>query len=793
MNRHIIKSALFAALSLMIAACSERIEFETGEGCPLSFDPTIYNPSADIETRGSMCNTPSDLYDIGSFNVSATNSDGSTFVGATTVSFTGNEWVMPGTAPLWKASEVKTFFASANTSSTGANVGVSSGKHTLTYTVPATASDQKDILLGYYKGNGDGKGRASIRFHHPLTAVKLQLAEDCEYTVTGIEISGVYASGTDEVTYTDGVPSNSWGSLLSGGTVSTTDIGETFILIPQTVAADAVDVTITAEGETLPFKGSIPAGEWKPGKTNTYTVSLKEGLIDFSINRAVAQSYIDNSDDNIFSTALDPTYWVDLGMVSENGYPLYISRYPLKSATQYETEAKSASWNWGGKMPADINVSPDGYPCRPISIMDAMSLLFNDSVEKIYDTQDITLSSKGESVIFYGGQIATSSSAYTNYDNGFAIKDGCISYGSADKNLHLVYEDIFAEQIKVKSLNLYVADLSFVAYGNNYIGYPFPETLHRIDNSVVKNIPSEFDFPFASRAIEFSFDIVFENDYHLFGLSDGLVLGFQNSRYNSYDLTARYENFNDDVTFMVRESLRASGCNSLKFTIFLECFVKGTLITLADGSKKPVESITYGDEILVWNFDKGCYDSAKILWLTRNGLHNDHYIRCTFSDGTVLKVTGQNSHHKIYNCTDRFFEGVTKMEPGTEVFTENGVVTLVSKEWIDEEVEYYNLITDRHINCFAEGVLTSARYNNSYPIDEDMKFVKDGRKIRPYREFKPYGISREWYNGLRLGEQLDSLESIRKYIDKVESQMEVKPDTTLWQRIRTWWRSVFHR
>ena len=40
----------------------------------------------------------------------------------------------------------------------------------------------------------------------------------------------------------------------------------------------------------------------------------------------------------------------------------------------------------------------------------------------------------------------------------------------------------------------------------------------------------------------------------------------------------------------------------------------------------------------------------------------------------------------------------------------------------------YNIITKQHLNCFANGILTSCRLNNMYPI-ENMKFVKDNRKL----------------------------------------------------------------
>ena len=111
------------------------------------------------------------------------------------------------------------------------------------------------------------------------------------------------------------------------------------------------------------------------------------------------------------------------------------------------------------------------------------------------------------------------------------------------------------------------------------------------------------------------------------------------------------------------------------------------------------------------------------------------------------------------------------IEVGAHVFTENGIVTITDKQYIEEEVEYYNLITKQHFNCFANGVLTSDRYGNIYPIGDDMIFIKNGRPIRPYSEFEAVNIKRYWYDTLRLGENTETINETRKYITKLEAQM----------------------
>ena len=88
---------------------------------------------------------------------------------------------------------------------------------------------------------------------------------------------------------------------------------------------------------------------------------------------------------------------------------------------------------------------------------------------------------------------------------------------------------------------------------------------------------------------------------------------------------------------------------------------------------------------------------------------------------------------------------------GTTTFNDKGeYITLVSKEIINEEVEYYNIITDYHINLFANSILTSCRLSNLYPI-ENMQYVKDNRELHNPKIFNE--LDDKWVSGLRLLEQ----------------------------------------
>jgi len=191
-------------------------------------------------------------------------------------------------------------------------------------------------------------------------------------------------------------------------------------------------------------------------------------------------------------------------------------------------------------------------------------------------------------------------------------------------------------------------------------------------------------------------------------------------------------------------------CSDGSFIIASSCLLKGTKILLADNTEKNIEDLTYDDVLKVWDFDEGQLGSAKVCWLTRPGLKSNHYYQLTFDNGIILKTTGINSNHRIFSVDQNKFTNVADAKVGDKVFSINGTLTITNVKYVEEECEYYNVMTSGKINCFANGILTSDRYGNLYPI-ANMKYVKDGRTIRPYSEYEAARIDRYWYDNLRLG------------------------------------------
>ena len=205
------------------------------------------------------------------------------------------------------------------------------------------------------------------------------------------------------------------------------------------------------------------------------------------------------------------------------------------------------------------------------------------------------------------------------------------------------------------------------------------------------------------------------------------------------------------------------------------CFAKGTLILLADGTVKAIENVTYDDELLVWDFDSGCYASAKPLWI-KIPQKSTYYYHCVFDNGNTLDLVGDGGKcHRIFSVDENCFLSATDCV-GMTVMTNKGATKLLSCERIDKDVDFYNIITKYHMNLFANGILTSCRLNNIYPID-NMKFVKDNRELIDIEQY--FGIDEDFYKDLRLSERnVDDIDWINDYVKRLRVLMLDKEVTT---------------
>ena len=205
------------------------------------------------------------------------------------------------------------------------------------------------------------------------------------------------------------------------------------------------------------------------------------------------------------------------------------------------------------------------------------------------------------------------------------------------------------------------------------------------------------------------------------------------------------------------------------YKIFLcaPCLSENTEVYVYDKKKKKfkkkkIGDIDFDDEILCWDFDKSEFAIAKPIWIKKCEQSNNYNL-LKFSDGSTLETINQ---HRIFNVEKGMFTyPMTDDTPiGTTTLNANGeYVKLVSKEEVEEPIMYYNVMTNYHINLFANNILTSSRLSNIYPI-KDLKYICKKKRNNEY-DFSSY--NEYLVKGLRLNEQNIEEKSLKKYVDNM--------------------------
>lgn len=237
------------------------------------------------------------------------------------------------TDKYWPGNQKKlTFFAYAPYSdnlSTYLTVNATTGAPTLSYTVPATVSDQKDLLVTKHSDThptqdiqGDKNQVVNMAFYHALTAVQFKIGGTmAPCTIKEIKVENVYNNGTynfsnaswtgqsTTATYTIS-PNYVVSSSTKNTTFTTSENNMLMLLMPQTLPAEA-KITITInDGQdrtlTLPINGQ----EWQAGHSVTYSLSTASENDTYQISVSVTSAPNEAGGDAKYSvTSYRQTYY----------------------------------------------------------------------------------------------------------------------------------------------------------------------------------------------------------------------------------------------------------------------------------------------------------------------------------------------------------------------------------------------------------------------------------------------------------------------------------------------------
>ena len=188
------------------------------------------------------------------------------------------------------------------------------------------------------------------------------------------------------------------------------------------------------------------------------------------------------------------------------------------------------------------------------------------------------------------------------------------------------------------------------------------------------------------------------------------------------------------------------------------CVTPDTLVTLADGTQKRVDALTGEEELLVWNHETGTLDTASVAYIVD---HNKQEIitevtALTFSDETVLNIIEE---HVFYDATLNKYVAIgadaaqyighsfAKVSESGDVL-ETVQLTNVATE--TRETGVYEVVSYKHLTCFANGILSSSAYLdpllNIFDIDPETMAYDP---VKMMKDVETYGLyTYEDFDGL---------------------------------------------
>ena len=179
------------------------------------------------------------------------------------------------------------------------------------------------------------------------------------------------------------------------------------------------------------------------------------------------------------------------------------------------------------------------------------------------------------------------------------------------------------------------------------------------------------------------------------------------------------------------------------------CFAEGTMITMADGTRKPIEQVTYEDELLAWDFNTGKYVTTVPSLIEIHEQEEMRVINLRFADGTAVRVVVD---HGFYDVAENNFVFIDEENIDNYIghnfvqVGEDGTyhsVELVDYEITVETVTYYTIQTAIYNNCIAENMFTLTSppegvdgWFDYFEIGEGMKY--DEEKMQA--DIEKYGL-----------------------------------------------------
>lgn len=178
------------------------------------------------------------------------------------------------------------------------------------------------------------------------------------------------------------------------------------------------------------------------------------------------------------------------------------------------------------------------------------------------------------------------------------------------------------------------------------------------------------------------------------------------------------------------------------------CIVKGSKITLYDGTQKNIEDIAADDILLVFNHITGKFEGAPASYVIHKNSVEKLYrvIKLKFSNGKEVGIVGEHGFYDVdlkkyaYINEDNIEEFIGHSFATTDDIKNMTTTTLVGYEIVEEVTSIYSPITYSYLNCFVDGILTITNFSdgliNMFEFGDDMCY--DAEKMQT--DIEKYGL-----------------------------------------------------
>lgn len=158
------------------------------------------------------------------------------------------------------------------------------GTPVLTYRMPSSVADQKDVVVSTYSTSTGFDGTCDMTFSHILSGVRFALAEGGSFggkvvsvALRNIHSAGTYTVGTgwsgQKTPATTSQTINKSVTASSAGAITSDE--QTFIVLPQSLPADAEIEIVANDGVTdRTLTASLSGRTFETGKIYTYSLNL---------------------------------------------------------------------------------------------------------------------------------------------------------------------------------------------------------------------------------------------------------------------------------------------------------------------------------------------------------------------------------------------------------------------------------------------------------------------------------------------------------------------------------------